>query len=132
MYSTCSFFFLARLFLRGFRASVFELKLLLLLVCEFEYPLFLELELKLILLPECEFEYPLFLKEDPLMLFDVLPGMDISGLCKNDFLLEEPSENLDLTLTELDFLDGRGGGINARAEICLYIDSFKRRVNRYH
>lgn len=78
------------------------------------------MELRL-LCPVRESENPLFLKEDSLVLFDVLPDVDISAIRKGCLLLDEPP-NLDFPRTgfENDLLDGRGGGIRARAEICLY------------
>lgn len=117
----------------------------------FEIVLFLKLELGLLLLPACKFEYPLFLKDGPLMLFDITKSSGLrvngflldgplvlfdiaksSGLRVNGFLLDEPS-NLGFTSTEFNLLDGPGGGINARADICLCINSSKgRRVKREH
>lgn len=101
-----------------------ELGLLLVPVFEPNDPLFLKedpliLELGLLLLPVFEPKDPLFLKEDSLMLFDVLLDEEISGLREYGFLLDEP-RGFDLAGTEFGLLDGRGGGIRARAEICLY------------
>lgn len=86
------------------------------------------MELKLLLCPVRESEDPLFLKEDSLMLLDVLPDVDISALHDGCFLLDEPP-NLDLPRSEFenDLVDGRGGGIRARAEICLYKNSQKKK-----
>lgn len=98
---TCVFFFFGLLFLRGLWAS--------------------ELELKLLLWAFLEFEDPLALNEDPLMLFDVLLDVDILALCFEEFLLDEgPNFDLARTDDERGLADGRGGGIKALADICLY------------
>lgn len=62
-------------------------------------------------------------KEDPPTLLDVVLDVDISVLL-NDFLLED-AENLDLLLVEVvnGLADGPGGGIRARADICLCINT---------
>lgn len=75
--TTCCFFFLGLLFLRGFRAS--------------------ELELILPLLPVSESAGLPFLKVDLLMLSDVLLEVDISR--KDDFLLVDPP-NRDFLFAE--------------------------------
>ena len=70
------------------------------------------------LLPVCGSDNPRFLCP---MLFDVLLDVDISGFLKVgfDFLLEYPPNLLSFDDPENDFFDGLGGGIKARAEICL-------------
>lgn len=79
------------------------------------------MELKLLLLAFLEFEGALALNEDSLMPLDVLLDDDIGALCFEEFLLDD-GPNLDLARA-----DGRGGGIKALADICLYIDRFQMR-----
>lgn len=83
------------------------------------------MELKLLLLVFLEFEDALALNEEPLMLLDVLLDDDIGALCFEEFLLDE-GPNFDLVRAddERNLADGRGGGIKALADICLYIDRF--------
>lgn len=52
------------------------------------------------------------------MLFDVLLDVDNSDFLEADFLLEDPPNLLSLKEPANDF-DCLGGGIRARAEICL-------------
>lgn len=54
------------------------------------------------------------MKSELLLLFDVLLDVEISDLCLDEFWPEE-DPNLDNFMFE-----GRGGGIKALAEICLY------------
>lgn len=103
-WQTCCFFFFGLLFRRGLWAS--------------------ELELKLLLWPVREFEFPPFPNEDLLLLSD----LDGSILDPDIFLLDElPSLGWPGIDLDNELVGGRGGGIRARAEICLC----KIRVIRY-
>lgn len=65
------------------------------------------------------------MNEEPLMLFDVWLDVDISALSFEEFLLDEgPNFDLARIDDERDLADGRGGGIKALAEICLYKNRF--------
>ena len=73
-----------------------------------------------------EFEGPLDLKEEPLVLFDVALDVDVTALSLKKLLLDEGAY-FDFARTELewDLVDGRGGGIKALAELCLYMKGSK-------
>jgi hypothetical protein len=53
------------------------------------------------------------------MLFDVLLDVDNSDFRQADLLLEDAPNLLSLNEPEKGLFDGLGGGIRARAEICL-------------
>lgn len=72
------------------------------------------MELKLLPWPVPDLEGPLTLKSELLLLFDVLLDVEISDLCMDECWPED-DPNLDNFIFE-----GRGGGIKALAEICLY------------
>ena len=61
------------------------------------------------------------MKEEPV--FEVALDVEMSRLCFEKFLLDEGA-NFDLARIELErvLFDGRGGGIKALAEICLYLN----------